>query len=121
MAHSSVRVGIDYAVDYDVSCITIMRKTSNGMRVEFAGEIRNFIYWLFNHRCVTCKRPAVEINHIIPRSRGDVYKDDWKNQIPQCSICHSLYHEDGVTQDKIWELQEARKNFLIGLGRSEFI
>jgi 5-methylcytosine-specific restriction endonuclease McrA len=85
------------------------------------GSEREFIMWLFNGRCVSCKRKATEVNHIIPKGRGDEHCT-WKNQVPLCSECHvPVYHHNGVTDDKIVILKKQRAAFLVALNRSEFI
>ena len=83
-------------------------------------ELESFLYELFNHRCVSCKRPATQINHIIPRARGDSSKD-WRNQVPQCTRCHNEFHHNGVTLKKITLLEIDRELFLTSLKRKKYI
>lgn len=81
----------------------------------------SFIYWLFKYRCVECKRPATEINEIIPRSRWINAADEWRNRVPLCRVCHEKYHHDGVTDLKIQALKLKRNEFLIAMGREDYL
>lgn len=83
-----------------------------------------FIYWLFKYKCVVCKRPATEINEIIPRGRSKKSVLDWKNRIPMCSTCHTGqggFHHNGVTDEKIEVLKGKRIEFLIAINREEYV
>lgn len=80
-----------------------------------------FIYWLFKRRCVDCRQPASEINEILPRSRSKKAVTDWKNRVPMCHHCHRKYHDGGVTDEKMTRLYEKRQEFLIMIGRYEYI
>lgn len=80
-----------------------------------------FIYWLFKYKCVQCKRPATEINEIIPRARSKKSILDWRNRVSLCRRCHDEFHHDGVTDAKIQSLKIARNEFLISMGRMEYV
>lgn len=43
------------------------------------------------HRCVECGSPAVEVDHIVPRSRGGT--DDLSNLRSMCRPCHKAKSE----------------------------
>lgn len=81
----------------------------------------SFIYWLFKYRCVECKRPATEINEIVPRSRWKSATLEWRNRVPMCQRCHEKFHHDGVTDVKIQALKIKRNEFLIAMGRMEYV
>ncbi len=80
-----------------------------------------FIWWVFKRRCVMCRRDATEINEIIPRSRSKFSILDWTNRVPLCQSCHREFHKDGVTDFKIKDMQYERRQFLIDIGRVEYI
>ena len=87
---------------------------------EVPNNSREFIFWLFNSRCIMCKRPATEINEIVPKARS---KDamEWHNRVTLCRTCHEKYHKDGVTSFKLINMIETREQFLISLGRNRYI
>jgi hypothetical protein len=62
-----------------------------------------FIYWLFRYRCIRCRQAAQEINEIVPRAR------------------HSAYHQDGVTEKKIFDMRIARMVYLKSVGREMYV
>jgi 5-methylcytosine-specific restriction endonuclease McrA len=80
-----------------------------------------FIWWLFRNRCLVCGHLASEINEIIPRSRGPESLSDWKNRVTMCREDHNEYHRHGVSEDAIKKLQEQRIEFLIAIGRGEYV
>lgn len=79
-----------------------------------------FIWWLFRNRCVSCRKPGIEINEIIPRSRSKQSILDWKNRVLMCRECHSDYHKHGVNSKTIEALQQKRHDFLMAMGREEY-
>lgn len=81
----------------------------------------NFIHWLYRYRCASCKQPGQEINEIIPRSRSKKSILDWKNRILLCRSCHEKYHHGGVTDVKINDMQKTRRDYLIMVGREEYL
>ena len=81
----------------------------------------SFIYWLFHYKCVMCKKPASEINEIVPRSRSKNSILDWRNRVPLCTDCHRVFHQTGVTQKKIDEMQTKRREFLMAMDRGEYV
>lgn len=80
-----------------------------------------FIHWLFKHRCIMCKKPATEINEIIPRSRSKKSILTWQNRVTLCHSCHEEFHRTGVTKEKIAEMQEKRKQFLLAMDRGNYV
>jgi len=81
----------------------------------------HFIHWLYRYRCAECKQPGQEINEIVPRSRSKESIMDWKNRILLCRHCHSMYHNNGVTDVKINAMRTVRKEYLLSIGRKEYI
>lgn len=80
-----------------------------------------FIWWLFRYKCVMCKQSATEINEIIPRGRTKTAIKDWRNRVTLCRNCHTTYHANGVTPEKIAKMQKARVDTLTILGREAYI
>ena len=80
-----------------------------------------FIWWLFRNLCVECRRPATEINEIRPRSRGKMSLVDWKNRVTLCHSCHMEYHRKGVNDKAVVGMQQIRKDFLLTMGRAEYV
>jgi|GEM_PF-1566649 len=84
----------------------------------------HFIYWLFRYRCIVCKKPATEINEIRPRGRSKKNLLDWKNRVTQCQECHTGdggFHHNGITNDKIKDMIQLRSDYLISIGREQYI
>jgi hypothetical protein len=81
----------------------------------------HFIWWLFKRRCIHCNLPATEINEIVPRSRSKGSIMDWRNRVTMCHVCHMSYHQDGVTNGKIQDMNFEREKFLKMIGRSEYL
>lgn len=82
---------------------------------------RHAIMWLFHDRCVMCKEKADEINEIIPRARTKQAILDWRNRVALCNPCHSKFHRNGVTLQKQRIMLRKRKEFLISVGRGEYV
>lgn len=80
----------------------------------------HFIHWLFRHRCAECKMAGQEINEIIPRSRSKTSILDWRNRVLLCRDCHHKFHLHGVTKQKIEDMQKARSEYLISIGREAY-
>ncbi len=80
-----------------------------------------FIFWLFKYRCIMCKRSADDVNEIVPRARSKKSIADWKNRVPLCRTCHSAYHQDGVTEKKIFDMRLARMDYLKSVGREMYV
>lgn len=80
-----------------------------------------FIWWLFKNRCVKCKKSGTEINEIVPRSRSKKSISTWENRVLMCSDCHREYHRKGVNEKAITELTQIRKDFLLNMGREEYV
>lgn|SRR5574341_474760 len=80
-----------------------------------------FIWWLFKYKCVMCHKPATEINEIHPRSRSKKNILNWRNRVTLCQNCHQTFHHNGVTEQKILEMQKRRREFLISAGRNDYV
>lgn len=89
---------------------------------EFIEPVDNasFIWWLFKYKCVMCKKPASEINEIIPRSRSKKALD-WRNRVTLCHNCHTQFHQTGVTKKKQEAMEQSRKEFLVSMGRGKYV
>lgn len=72
---------------------------------------RNFIFWLFDHRCIwNCGEYTEIIHEVVPISHGKVALAI-KNRVPLCSKHHTLAHAN--MRVSIPFLQERRKQFLV--------
>lgn len=80
-----------------------------------------FIHWLFKYRCIQCKKPGMDVNEIVPRSRSKKSIQDWRNRVVLCRECHHAYHKDGVTDEKILKMKNVRRDFLVSMGRMEYV
>lgn len=81
-----------------------------------------FIHWLFDHRCIVCRRSEnIEINEIMPRGRSKKNLLDWKNRVLVCRDDHDEFHHNGVTPDKIATMQKQREDYLRSIGRGAYI
>jgi 5-methylcytosine-specific restriction endonuclease McrA len=80
-----------------------------------------YVMRLFLGRCIMCNHVATEVNHIIPRSRGKEFKDDWKNMAPLCNTCHDAYHDGGVSDDKVKSMQNMRAFRLTNMRKEQYI
>lgn len=64
--------------------------------------------------CERCKQLAVDIHHIIPRSKfGSKRKeeqDNVMNLIALCRDCHDKAHAEKITKDELFEIVKRRKN-----------
>lgn len=109
-----------YRIQYNASTneVELFKKFPNQL---YTFSPDDFIYWLFNHRCIMCKKYGTEINEITPRSRSKDALNDYRNRVPLCSSCHRDFHKDGVTTEKQRIMRMQREIFLIALGRKEFI
>lgn len=79
------------------------------------------VWRVFGHRCVQCKQRGTELNHIVPRSEDASLISDWHNIVPLCHTCHTAYHQNGVTEEKIAKLRQDRADFLIARGKEIYI
>ena len=83
-------------------------------------DSREFIVQLFRGRCLICFRPGTDVNEIIPRSRGgDSLR--WQNKVLMCHSDHDKYHQHGVNEQAIEQLQERRIEYLIAIGREDYL
>jgi len=78
------------------------------------------IYSIFNNRCIICWKPADEINEIVLRSRTK-NAFDLKNCVTLCGFHHWEYHHNGVTPQKVKNMQNRRKEFLYLIGKDEYV
>ena len=80
-----------------------------------------FIWWLFNRRCigidVPCYKEARDISHIVSRQLDDT----WKNKVLHCAECHSEWHNRGVSDEDIEQMQQHRAEHLEAIGREQYI
>lgn len=92
-------------------------------KAEFVAPVAEdyFIWWLFRHKCVKCRQSASEINEIIPRGRTKNSIKNWRNRVTLCRTCHTAYHNNGVTNEKIADMQKARRDMLIMIGREAYL
>ena len=81
----------------------------------------SFIWWLYRYRCASCKSPGQEVNEIVPRSRSKKSILDWRNRILLCRTCHEKFHHGGVSDDKINTMRKTREEYLLMIGRSEYL
>ena len=82
----------------------------------------HFIHFLFRYRCMICKTSKqTEINEIIPRGRSKKSIMDWRNRVVLCRTHHEEFHHGGVTNDKIKDMQEKRKEYLISIDRGQYL
>jgi len=97
-----------------------MRFCDVSMRIP--DDTDEFIFWLFNHRCIgldnPCYKWATEISHIKPGWPRD---NHWTNKVLHCSECHFEYHRRGTSDDAIENLKERRAEYLYSIGREDYI
>ena len=100
----------------------IPRRTSSPVEKEYVHPVPEdyFIWWLFKYKCVSCHKPATEINEIVPRSRSKKSILNWKNRVTLCHGHHMEFHRNGVTDNKISEMNKKRREFLKSVGREEY-
>ena len=81
-----------------------------------------FIFWLFNYRCMECRQSQnLEINEIVLRSRSKSAIMDWRNRVVLCMKDHEEFHHNGVTKEKVLQMQEKRKEYLKSIGRGQYL
>ena len=80
-----------------------------------------FIWWLFKHRCIMCSQTGHEINEINPRGRSKFAILDWRNRVILCVGCHREFHRNGVTDKKQEEMRVRRAEFLVSVGRGQYV
>lgn len=82
----------------------------------------HFIHWLFSYRCMECRRnEQLEINEINLRSRSKNAIKDWKNRVVLCRSCHTKFHANGVTAQKIADMLLNRAEYLSSIGREKYV
>jgi hypothetical protein len=81
-----------------------------------------FIHWLFRYRCMDCRRSEqLEINEIEPRGRSKKNILNWKNRVVLCRICHTKFHHNGVSKEKVKAMTELRETYLKSIGREQYL
>lgn len=68
---------------------TVIRLT-RFMRVPYRGRVplsRRAVFVRDGHRCQYCNRPAENIDHVVPRSRGGEHA--WENVVASCRPCNA--------------------------------
>jgi 5-methylcytosine-specific restriction endonuclease McrA len=72
-----------------VPCPTVIRLT-HFVRVPYRSRVplsRRAVFARDDHRCQYCNRPAENLDHVIPRSRGGEHT--WENVVAACRPCNS--------------------------------
>lgn len=88
------------------------------MKIESSEVENNLLYKLFRGRCPKCKRWAVTIHELEPRSRG---KDSMRrnNRTPIDAECHEEFHRQGASEENIEAWKLIIKTYLVNLGNWE--
>ncbi len=84
------RNGVTFrAATMSVPCPTVIRLV-HFVRVPFRSQVplsRRGIFARDSHRCQYCDRPAENLDHVIPRSRGGEHS--WENVVASCRPCNA--------------------------------
>lgn len=84
------RNGMTYrAATISVPCPTVIRLVQF-VRVPFRSRVplsRRGVFARDGHRCQYCDRPAENLDHVIPRSRGGEHT--WENVVAACRPCNA--------------------------------
>jgi 5-methylcytosine-specific restriction endonuclease McrA len=73
----------------NVPCPTVVRLV-HFVRVPYRSRVplsRRAVFARDEHRCQYCNRPAENIDHVIPRSRGGEHT--WENVVASCRPCNA--------------------------------
>jgi 5-methylcytosine-specific restriction endonuclease McrA len=73
----------------NVPCPTVVRLV-HFVRVPYRSRVplsRRAVFARDEHRCQYCNRPAENIDHVIPRSRGGEHS--WENVVASCRPCNA--------------------------------
>jgi 5-methylcytosine-specific restriction endonuclease McrA len=73
----------------NVPCPTVIRLV-HFVRVPYRNRVplsRRAVFARDEHRCQYCNRPAENIDHVIPRSRGGEHT--WENVVASCRPCNA--------------------------------
>ena len=73
----------------NVPCPSVIRLV-HFVRVPYRSRVplsRRAVFARDEHRCQYCNRPAENIDHVIPRSRGGEHT--WENVVASCRPCNS--------------------------------
>lgn len=73
---------------------------------------------IFNGRCPRCRRVAIEVHELEPRSRGRKSMA-MQNRVAVDRICHDEFHRIGATQANISAWEEYIQSYLTNTGRWE--
>jgi transposase-like protein len=76
------------------------------------------LYEIFKGRCPKCRRVAVTIHELAPRSRG-AGSMLFTNRTPICAECHDTFHRNGASPSQIEIWHGIIKTYLINIGTSE--
>lgn len=87
-----------HAATISVPCPTVIRLVQY-VRVPFRNRVpltRRGVFARDGHRCQYCDRPAENLDHVLPRSRGGEHT--WENVVASCRPCNArkenrLLHE----------------------------
>jgi hypothetical protein len=55
------------------------------------------------------------------RSRSKSAIMDWKNRVVLCRECHTAYHHNGVTAEKMQIMRNKRKEYLTSIGKGKYV
>ena len=82
------------------------------------GKDRELLFRIFKGRCPKCRKIAVTIHELIPRSRG-ISSMVLTNRTPICFDCHDEFHHNGASPSQISEWHSIIKQYLINIGTAE--
>lgn len=54
------------------------------------------IFDLYGGKCILCKRKAVTLHEIIPKSKLPKTWNTFGNRVPVCADCHRKIHDSGA-------------------------
>ena len=78
-----------HSVRLSVPCPSVIRLV-HFVRVPYRSRVplsRRAVFARDEHRCQYCNRPAENIDHVIPRSRGGEHT--WENVVASCRPCNA--------------------------------
>lgn len=99
-----------------------MPKQGRQQRIEDEILAKRDVLRVFGHRCAVakCGVHTDVVHEIIPRSRGKKSLI-FQNRMAICVEHHDREHRFGASPERIKMLQEDRKNYLISIGKGEFV
>jgi len=83
-------------------------------------EIKQLVLKIFEYRCASCGEPAGTVHEMIPRARGKKSLT-FRNRIPLCHKQHDIEHQFGASPERIRNLQIVREEYLIRIGKPEYV